>query len=114
MDMKRILFVEDDNDILELLSEYFSNFAEVFTAPEGKAGLSVLETTPVDVVVTDLNMPNGMSGFEFIENMNKNGVKNKIYVLSGYNENKLSSLQIDGFFSKPAKFSELKEILLKE
>ncbi len=62
--MARILVVEDDADILELISMYLQKAGHVVeTSSDGAAALSRLRAGPADLVVLDLMLP-GLSGFE--------------------------------------------------
>ncbi|MCC7265421.1 MAG: response regulator transcription factor [Candidatus Latescibacteria bacterium] len=62
--MAKILIVEDEPDILELLSYNLRQAGyEVFTAAEGEEGLRLAEEQIPDLVVLDLMLP-GMDGLE--------------------------------------------------
>jgi DNA-binding response OmpR family regulator len=62
----RILVVDDDPDILDLLRMHLSSAGyEVRTARDGiEAGYRVLSEPP-DLIITDVNMPD-MDGFELV------------------------------------------------
>lgn len=54
----RILVAEDDEDILEMVSEFLELMGfEVALAENGMDALSLFVTDPFDLVLTDLNMP---------------------------------------------------------
>lgn len=62
-----LLSVDNNQDVLEALEKTLSKLdIEVLTATSGKAGLEVLQTRQVDVVISDMNMPE-MSGPEFLK-----------------------------------------------
>ncbi len=63
----RILVVEDDDSLRELLRMHLSSAGyEVFAAPDGiAAGYEVLRRPP-DLIISDVNMPH-MDGFEFVQ-----------------------------------------------
>ncbi len=62
--MARILVVEDDADILELISMYLQKAGHVVeTLSDGTAVLSRLRSSPADLVVLDLMLP-GVGGLE--------------------------------------------------
>ncbi|HLW49716.1 MAG TPA: response regulator transcription factor [Sphingobacteriaceae bacterium] len=50
--------------------------------------LGFLESSPVDLVITDMNMP-GMDGMALIQKLKKRKIKSKIIVLSMYDDEKI-------------------------
>ena len=66
---KRILIVDDEPDHQEILSTMLdSNGYLCVEAHDGVAALEVLATMPIDLVLTDLNMPR-MNGLELIKHI---------------------------------------------
>ncbi len=67
MDNKqKILFVDDEESILEIASEYFcSRGYQVITAKTGLEALKFIKTGKIDCCFTDINMPE-MSGLELV------------------------------------------------
>ncbi len=64
--MAKILVVDDDEDILDLLSQYLSlENHEVMTASDGLMGIKSLKNKKVDLIITDIIMPN-KDGIELI------------------------------------------------
>lgn len=62
--MARLLVVDDDDDIRELLSLALGIAGhDIVTASDGPAALDVLAAEPVDLMVLDVSMPQ-MSGLE--------------------------------------------------
>ncbi|MCB9763469.1 MAG: response regulator transcription factor [Alphaproteobacteria bacterium] len=62
--VQRILVIDDDARIRELLAEYLGGRGfDVETAPDGEAGLERLRAGGVDLVVLDVMMP-GKDGFQ--------------------------------------------------
>ena len=64
MDNPRILIVEDDLDLSEMLNAYFrvQNY-EVMAAAWGKEALKIAEESPVDLIVLDIRLPD-IDGYE--------------------------------------------------
>ncbi len=72
----KILIVDDDQEILELLEIYVKNEGyEPITAMDGKEALMMLRTNPdISLVILDIMMPE-MNGMEVIKEVRKdNGV----------------------------------------
>ncbi|TFW32340.1 HD domain-containing phosphohydrolase [Massilia horti] len=64
---RTVLCVDDEKHILSALRRLFRTQGyEVLTEESARAGLALLETRPVDVVISDMRMPE-MDGVEFLE-----------------------------------------------
>jgi DNA-binding response OmpR family regulator len=68
----RILVVEDDADVAQLLARRLRNYGHaVVTAPSARLAVnSVGFDFPAEVVVMDVNLP-GMNGFEVLEELRR-------------------------------------------
>ena len=66
MRLKKILVVDDQSNILEIISLLLQKEGyEVSTANNGKEGIKELHRTRPDLVLTDISMPD-MDGIEFL------------------------------------------------
>jgi two-component system chemotaxis response regulator CheY len=66
---KTILTVDDATTMRKMVSFTLRGVGhEVLEAPDGAAALSLLRTKPVDLVITDINMPN-LDGIELTRRM---------------------------------------------
>ncbi len=66
--MKKILIVDDDQGIREMLAEFLKEFGyEVTEAKNGKQGLEMLQKEEFDLVITDIGMPY-LRGDQMIKN----------------------------------------------
>ncbi len=69
--MAKVLMIEDDEELAEILSEYLQRFnIETINVPDPFLGLSELETHDFDLVILDLSLP-GMDGLEVCELIRK-------------------------------------------
>jgi two-component system, NarL family, sensor histidine kinase BarA len=59
-----VLIVDDYPENCRLLYFYLRNDYEVLTAPSGEEALALIEDHPVDLVVMDINLKDGMNGIE--------------------------------------------------
>lgn len=83
---RTLLLVDDEEHILASLKRMLRRDGyTVVTAPSGQEGLTVLATTPVDVIVSDQRMP-GMSGVEFLRQAKAAYPHTVRMVLSGYTD----------------------------
>jgi len=110
--MKRILVAEDNRLILETLAHSLSREGyDIVKASDGMDCIAKLECNKVDLVITDLYMPN-LNGLEVISKMNGNR-KNLIPIMvlsaAGAEENVLKAFEIgaDDFMVKPFSLIEL-------
>jgi CheY-like chemotaxis protein len=81
---KKILIVDDEDYIRSLLIEVLSDAGyEVLAAAEGKEALGILEQHQVDLIITDIIMPD-MEGIEFINKVKRQKkLSAKIIAISG-------------------------------
>lgn len=68
MRKERILIIDDDPDIRDVLDLSLSEHYTVFAAINGKEGLEMVKTKNPDLIITDYNMP-VMNGPEFCRQM---------------------------------------------
>lgn len=59
----KILIVEDNDDLRNMLVDVFAPFYTVIDAPDGKTGLDLVYNESPDIIVSDIVMPN-MTGIE--------------------------------------------------
>ncbi|MFC1729619.1 sigma-54-dependent transcriptional regulator [candidate division KSB1 bacterium] len=80
----KILIVDDTPDTLEMLNRNLSSKGyQVFQAENVNDALSLLETTDIDLVITDYKMP-GASGLDLIRHVNENYKEVEIMMITGY------------------------------
>lgn len=77
----RVLTVDDSRTMLAMLKHTLAGAGyEVLQAEDGQQGLDVLQGNPVDVVITDVNMP-VMDGIEFIRQVRATGAHQSLPIL---------------------------------
>jgi Predicted signal transduction protein len=87
--LKRILFVDDETQILKSITRLFIDTEyEVLTVESGAEALTFLEAEQVDVIVSDLKMPK-MDGYELLSQVKKNFPKIVRIILSGFSNERV-------------------------
>ena len=110
-----ILIVDDEQLIRQGLRariEYLGiDVDEIFEAENGLMALRLQEEHPIDVVITDIRMPD-MDGLELIQEMQKKNNQIKFVVLSGYAEFSYAEtairLGVKAYLLKPVSDDEFK------
>jgi len=81
----RILVVEDDSLVREILEEVLSKEHEVEVAADPQQALDLLaSSSEFDLLVTDIVLP-GMNGFDLAEEVTANARGTRVLFISGYN-----------------------------
>jgi len=105
----RILFIDDDQAVVQALANYFRQVGhDVHTAPDGKEGIATYDRVRPDVTVLDLHMP-GMSGMEVLEVLRQRGAM--VIMLTGYGEveHAVQAMRLgaENFLTKPVDMAHL-------
>ncbi|RLI53416.1 MAG: sigma-54-dependent Fis family transcriptional regulator [Candidatus Thorarchaeota archaeon] len=81
---ERILVVDDAPDALELIERNLTASGyQVFTAPGAVEAIRTLDSTPVDLVITDLKMPK-VSGLDLVQHVRENFKDTEVMMITGY------------------------------
>lgn len=101
-----LLFVDDEANILSSLKRLFRPLGyRIFTAESGKAGLEILEQEKVELVISDMRMPE-MTGAQFLEQVRAKWPETVRILLTGYADmtstiDAINKGQIYRYISKP-------------
>lgn len=81
MNMKRILIIEDDRDIVELVRYNLANEGfQVSAASDGNSGLNSLKKAPPDLLLLDLMLPK-LSGLDICREIRRDDSLNRLPIL---------------------------------
>lgn len=118
-----IIFIEDDLDDQEIITEVFKNLNyknEIIFFGDGELALNYLTATEVEpfIIFSDINMPK-LTGMELREKVHQNedlrlkSIPYLFFSTVAEQENVIDaySKSIQGFFIKPSNFNELKETI---
>ncbi len=110
--LKKILFVDDDDDLREALGEQLvmTEDFDVFEAGSGAEAMERAKAGFYDLVILDVGLPD-TDGRELCRRMRKSGVKCPILMLTGHDSDADTILGLDAgandYVTKPFKFPVL-------
>ena len=117
--MYSVLLVDDEPSVLTGLryvidwDEYGVEIAG--TASNGTQALELLRELPVDILITDIQMPQ-MGGLELLQQVRAQNMDLRCIILTGYDDfkyvKKAAQLGIENYLLKPVSPEELSETLL--
>lgn len=83
---RTLLLVDDKNNVLHALARVLNNEGyKILTAKNGQEGLQILTTHPVQVIISNQQMPN-MTGLEFLSQVKKLYPQTIRIILNGYTD----------------------------
>jgi DNA-binding NtrC family response regulator len=111
----KVLFIDDDPDVLRTLGDYFERLGhDVHRAGSGKEGIATWNRLQPDVTVLDLYMPE-MNGLEVLENLRHK--KAMVIMLTAYGdvESAVEAMRLgaENFLTKPIDMSHLVQAVEK-
>lgn len=103
--MAKILIIDDENEILEMLRDYLGERDHcITTAPNGEEGIKSLESDLPDIVICDIKMPR-VDGFEFLRTLRSQKKWVPVIIISGLGDSsnifKSYQLEADYYLPKP-------------
>ena len=115
-----VLIVDDSSSMRSVIKKTIKvsgfNVGEYWEAADGKEALEILDKEWVDLVLTDINMPN-MNGLELVAEMNKNEELRSIPVVMVTTEGTKASIRnsmelgAKGYIKKPFLPQDIKNTL---
>ena len=109
----RILVIDDEPDSVDILKMVLSTVgATMFTASNGQEGLAIFRREDLDLILTDLSMPD-VDGWQLLEQIRKeqNGKKIPVIALTAHamagDRERVMTAGFDGYLSKPVKMFTL-------
>lgn len=95
--MKKILFLEDEPVIREVLAEYMrASDYDVIEAEDGEQALWLLQKNPCDMAILDILVP-GISGLEVLREIRKQGSRLPVIMLTALGDDQTQIEAFDAF-----------------
>lgn len=77
----KILIIEDERLLLDMYENYFKKAGyEVFIAKNGRPGIEIAKTEKLDLIITDIVMPD-MDGYDVIKEIREDATTKEIPIL---------------------------------
>lgn len=107
---KKILLVEDDREVKELMAELFSGYnVELTEASGAKQTIGYLHDEDYDIIFIDLKLP-GVSGTQLFKIIREQVADTPVVFISNEFDkeliHELNSIDFACFFIKPAKYND--------
>lgn len=112
------MIVDDEPDLREILEERFQVFNfETLTAGSGNQAWALLQKEKFDVVLSDIQMPDG-TGLELLKKIkDANTVAPAVFLMTGFHQDfsdrEMFDQGADGFLSKPFDASQIRNSIQK-
>ncbi|MBK5274500.1 MAG: response regulator [Desulfuromonadales bacterium] len=115
--MKRILVVDDEENARIALSKILTRQGyDVASAGNGYEALNYLRGKEVELIITDINMPE-MNGMAFLRELNRSYPASNVIMITAYGEveSYIEAMNLGAFeyINKPVKLEELNKIINK-
>lgn len=115
--MYSLIIVDDEVEIGNGLSRYFPwesvGFEVAAVFQQAQAALEYIQSHPVDVVLTDIQMP-GMSGIDLVREIYEQHLPTKVILLSAYKKFEYAqqaiTYKVAHYITKPTVHSEITEV----
>lgn len=107
---RRVLIVDDEADIRQLLSRVLDQFT-VFEAADGQEALDLAARESLDLVITDIRMPR-MDGITLLEKLREAHPELPVVGISGYvDAQAVDGRGFDEFITKPVPLRQLRQMV---
>jgi len=121
MEKIRVLMIDDNQNLVDMVKEYFENHNRidvVLSCKDGEEGLDTIinKGDEYDIILLDLVMPK-KDGLYVLDELNKRGLEKNIIVETSYNEpkviRKVSEYGVSYYILKPFDLTDLENRILE-
>lgn len=117
--IRSVLFVDDDQEMLQALREGLEKYQETFSvvlAEDGIDAVDKLKSHQISLVVTDLKMPK-MDGFSLLAHVMEKYPDIPVIIITGYSTSEMKRLAQEGgavgYISKPFLIEDLAKQIMR-
>jgi DNA-binding response OmpR family regulator len=114
-DKKRILVIEDDQEMRSLLKDFFEEEGfEIDSVSNGSEAFRILIRELFDLVITDIRMP-GLTGLDIIPGIKKLQPETPIIAITAFGSEEVhrraTERGVTAYLEKPLRFHELRTMI---
>lgn len=112
--LKRILVVDDNDVVRDVLHEYLSPLYHVDRATTVLEALEFVNADPPDLILLDMRLP-GDDGITLLQNIREQGLATPVIVITGYGSptaaEEVGRLGVAAYLHKPFNLLELERLI---
>lgn len=117
----RVLMIDDNKSLVDMIEEYFSDNEKIKVVKKAYSGLEGIKVidknrNDYDVIILDLIMPN-KDGIYVLDEMKKRGINKPVIISTSYNQDemirKVSEYGVRYFLLKPYDLTDLESRILE-
>ena len=110
MNKPRVLYIDDEVDLLDLAASFFEDEnLPIDTCSDFDEALALIRQNQYDLIISDAKMPSG-SGYELFQIIKREDhFKGKVILVTGNLDGPAKDMGFDLIIYKPVKFQELVE-----
>ncbi|MFB6107623.1 MAG: response regulator transcription factor [Haloplanus sp.] len=107
----RVLVVDDEREVADAYALRLRGYCEVETAYGGEEALSVVEDSPIDVVLLDRHMP-GMSGDDVLSELDERGFYGRVVMVTAVDPGiDVLDMPFDDYLCKPVEREDVRAVV---
>ena len=108
-----VLVIDDEDLVRDVVARMVEDLGYIaLTAPDGPAGIELLDRQEIDAVLVDLTMPR-MSGADVITAMRARKPELRFVLCTGYDRERRGPVKADAYLPKPFRLEALQSTLAK-
>jgi DNA-binding response OmpR family regulator len=107
----RALVVDDEQEVADAYALRLRGFCEVETAYGGQEALSIIEDSPIDIVLLDRHMP-GMSGDDVLAELDERGFYGRVVMVTAVDPGvEVLDMPFDDYLCKPVEREDVRAVV---
>ncbi|WP_251331123.1 response regulator transcription factor [Haloplanus pelagicus] len=107
----RTLVVDDEQEVADAYALRLRSYCDVETAYSGETALSIVDESPIDVVLLDRHMP-GMSGDDVLSELVERGYDGRVVMVTAVDPGlDVLGMPFDDYLCKPVEREDIRAVI---